>query len=61
MGLDTKTYWLTDLQSQSDFDFEIFSVSGGVECVWWLQAVILCYRPASFNSSRSPVYNVRLQ
>jgi hypothetical protein len=22
IGLDTKTYWLTDLQSQSDFDFD---------------------------------------
>jgi hypothetical protein len=22
MGLDTKTYWLTDRQSQCDFDFE---------------------------------------
>jgi hypothetical protein len=26
MGLDIKTYWLTDRQSQYDFDFEIFSV-----------------------------------
>jgi hypothetical protein len=23
MGLDTKTYWLTDRQSQCDFDFDI--------------------------------------
>jgi hypothetical protein len=23
MGLDTKTYWLTDRQSQCDFDFEL--------------------------------------
>jgi hypothetical protein len=22
MGLDTKTYWLTDRQSQCDFDFD---------------------------------------
>jgi hypothetical protein len=22
MGLDTKTYWLTDLQSQCNFDFD---------------------------------------
>jgi hypothetical protein len=25
MGLDTKTYWLTDRQSQYDFDFESYS------------------------------------
>jgi hypothetical protein len=24
MGLDTKTYWLTDRQSQCDFDFDFF-------------------------------------
>jgi hypothetical protein len=23
MGLDTETYWLTDHQSQCDFDFEL--------------------------------------
>jgi hypothetical protein len=23
MGLDTKTYWLTDCQSQCDFDFDL--------------------------------------
>jgi hypothetical protein len=23
MGLDTKTYWLTDRQSQCDFDFDV--------------------------------------
>jgi hypothetical protein len=23
MGLDTKTYWLTDRQSQCDFDFNL--------------------------------------
>jgi hypothetical protein len=23
MGLDTKTYWPNDLQSQSDFDFDL--------------------------------------
>jgi hypothetical protein len=23
MGLDTKTYWLTDRQSQCDFDFDL--------------------------------------
>jgi hypothetical protein len=23
MGLDTKTYWLTDRQSQCDFDFDM--------------------------------------
>jgi hypothetical protein len=27
MGLDTKTYWLTDRQSQCDFDFD-FEKSG---------------------------------
>jgi hypothetical protein len=26
MGLDTKTHWLTDRQSQCDFDFEVTSV-----------------------------------
>jgi hypothetical protein len=25
MGLDTKTYWLTDRQSQCDFDFDFDS------------------------------------
>jgi hypothetical protein len=30
MGLDTKIYWLTDRQSQCDFDFE-FSVETRVE------------------------------
>jgi hypothetical protein len=24
MGLDTKTYWLTDRQSQCDFDFDLW-------------------------------------
>jgi hypothetical protein len=24
MGLDTKTYWLTDRQSQCDFDFDFW-------------------------------------
>jgi hypothetical protein len=33
MGLDTKTYWLTDRQSQCDFDFDFTDSSvGGV--VW---------------------------
>jgi hypothetical protein len=35
MGLDTKTYWLTDRQSQCDFDFDLKLVvnpcGGGVE------------------------------
>jgi hypothetical protein len=33
MGLDTKTYWLTDRQSQYDFDFdrEIELCKGGWE------------------------------
>jgi hypothetical protein len=26
MGLDTKTYWLTDRQSQCDFDFDYETV-----------------------------------
>jgi hypothetical protein len=26
MGLDTKTYWLTDRQLQCDFDFELTSL-----------------------------------
>jgi hypothetical protein len=25
MGLETKTYWLTDRQSQCDFDFDLIS------------------------------------
>jgi hypothetical protein len=29
MGLDTKTYWLTDRQSQCDFDFEFSQFSVG--------------------------------
>jgi hypothetical protein len=28
MGLDTKTYWLTDRQSQYDFDFELIALYG---------------------------------
>jgi hypothetical protein len=31
MGLDTKTYWLTDRQSQCDFDFESRTVKYGLE------------------------------
>jgi hypothetical protein len=31
MGLDTKTYWLTDRQSQCDFDFG----DGVVDGVQW--------------------------
>jgi hypothetical protein len=27
MGLDTKTYWLTDRQSQCDFDFDLIRES----------------------------------
>jgi hypothetical protein len=27
MGLDTKTYWLTDRQSQCDFDFDFEEIS----------------------------------
>jgi hypothetical protein len=30
MGLDTKTYWLTDRQSQCDFDFD-FDRKGSAE------------------------------
>jgi hypothetical protein len=26
MMLDTKTYWLTDRQSQSDFDYDYFNL-----------------------------------
>jgi hypothetical protein len=32
MGLETNTYWLTDRQSQCDFDFEIVSQSTVSEC-----------------------------
>jgi hypothetical protein len=32
MGLDTKTHWLTDRQSQCDFDFDL-TVSQNVEWV----------------------------
>jgi hypothetical protein len=28
MGLDTKTYWLTDRQSQCDFDFDSTWIQG---------------------------------
>jgi hypothetical protein len=28
MGLDTKTYWLTDRQSQCDFDFDYRTLVG---------------------------------
>jgi hypothetical protein len=33
MGLDTKTYWLADSQSQCDFDFDFDQVSSLRECV----------------------------
>jgi hypothetical protein len=33
MGLDTKTYWLTDRQPQCDFDFERVSSGGSYELV----------------------------
>jgi hypothetical protein len=40
MGLDTKTYRLTDRQSQCDFDFDFDSVAVMIEPVmseqWWL-------------------------
>jgi hypothetical protein len=29
MGLDTKTYWLTDRQSQCNFDFDLTPCGGG--------------------------------
>jgi hypothetical protein len=29
MGLDTKTYWLTDRQSQCDFDFDLTQLVSG--------------------------------
>jgi hypothetical protein len=32
MGLDTKTYWLTDRQSQYDFDFHFDPVSWKSAC-----------------------------
>jgi hypothetical protein len=31
MGLDTKTYWLTDRQSQCDFDLKVNSVKKSVK------------------------------
>jgi hypothetical protein len=34
MGLDTKTYWLTDRQSQCDFDLDSWkgaAIQGGLE------------------------------
>jgi hypothetical protein len=35
MGLDTKTYWLTDRQSQCNFHFDFdFDLSRGE---WWLK------------------------
>jgi hypothetical protein len=33
MGLDTKTYWLTDRQSQCDFDFDLSSENSAREAV----------------------------
>jgi hypothetical protein len=32
MGLDTKTYWRTDRQSQCDFDFEVRQSCNEVSC-----------------------------
>jgi hypothetical protein len=32
MGLDTKTYWLTDRQSHCDFDFDFRLVQSAVQC-----------------------------
>jgi hypothetical protein len=32
MGLDTKTYWLTDRQSQYDFDFDFWII---IERISW--------------------------
>jgi hypothetical protein len=31
MGLDTKTYWLTDRQSQCDFDFHLRRIESSFE------------------------------
>jgi hypothetical protein len=35
MGLDTKTYWLTDRQSQCDIDFDFDYTVGVVCCALW--------------------------
>jgi hypothetical protein len=51
MGLDTKTYWLTDRQSQCEFDFDFNLISNieNTSCVlqlqWYLDCVIRrdCY------------------
>jgi hypothetical protein len=31
MGLDTKTYWLTDRQSQCDFDFDFDLLAASIQ------------------------------
>jgi hypothetical protein len=33
MGLDTKTYWLTDRQSQCDFDYELVKLGSSREFI----------------------------
>jgi hypothetical protein len=36
MGLDTKTYWLNDRQSQCDFDFDLsllLPCGGGIDSI----------------------------
>jgi hypothetical protein len=40
MELDTKTYWLTDRQSQCDFDFDYYNY-------WWggTESLGICSSP----------------
>jgi hypothetical protein len=63
MGLDTKTYWLTDRQSQCDFDFDSdlssiqFSVEDSygkfVDDLWrlnmWIEDFV-CYNYSNLES-----------
>jgi hypothetical protein len=44
MGLDTKTYWLTDRQSQCDFDFDNFSFYFIDPIPYKLKPELLCSR-----------------
>jgi hypothetical protein len=48
MGLDTKTYWLTDRQSQCDFDFD--SLVSVVELVRWIEVNWLVSELLSWES-----------
>jgi hypothetical protein len=59
MGLDTKTYWLTDRQSQCNFDFASGELraedsSGGYSQGEWIQTPTVEYRTEKQKLKNQP-------